>query len=235
MAIFSLPDRADKRSDHCHSRRYEPCTFQYVSGCRQSLNDRIMHAIDFVLVGEASWSTDTATWTKISPLLQRLKIRWWRPSSRVLARHHIVSGAAGQNRGGVAETPLLTRTHGRTADCVLTSLLHVLSQVGFLVRAFKCVSRWARGRKWQVVPMSWAAPTDAEVDSPTCCAGPRPLATRELARRGHCSPLRDDGGLCYFCGFFPFLLVVLFLFVLLSAHVLFERRSMISIGSVFVF
>ena len=32
-----------------------------------------------------------------------------------------VSGAAGHNRGGVAETPLLERTQGRTAGCTASS------------------------------------------------------------------------------------------------------------------
>ena len=56
------------------------------------------------------------------------------------------SGAAGHNRGSVAEPPLLTRTQGRTV--LLTSLRHVLSQGGFLV----CLlMRLAPGTRTEVV------------------------------------------------------------------------------------
>ena len=41
---------------------------------------------------------------------------------------------------------------------------------------------------------------------------PTVACPRSLVRRAHRSLLRDDGGLCYFCGFFPFAVVVLFLF-----------------------
>ena len=52
--------------------------FQYVSGCRQSLNDGIVHAFDFVIGGRRELGYGYG-----------FNRRWWRPSSRVLARHRL--------------------------------------------------------------------------------------------------------------------------------------------------
>ena len=53
------------------------------------------------------------------------------------------SGAAGHNRGRVAETP-----QSRTADCIFTSLHHVLLQDGFIIVSFL---RLAPGTRTSVV------------------------------------------------------------------------------------
>ena len=73
VSVYSaqLGQSVDTRTCVSLRRLGDLSLFQFQSGCRQSLNDGIMHVTGFVIGGRRNWSTDTATWTKFSLPLQR--------------------------------------------------------------------------------------------------------------------------------------------------------------------
>ena len=81
-------------SIHAHASVYGgsgifPSQKQYIAGCGEFLNDGIMHEIVFVIGGRRAVGYGYGDMDEDFASTSALNRRWWRPSSRVLARHRL--------------------------------------------------------------------------------------------------------------------------------------------------